>query len=477
MELLKDKLTNNNGYLEGDFKAVDEQSSTTAINYKKNVCKNYISINQEQMETRMGGTEFYVTRKYDGELNVIFYNGKETFILNRSGRVRTGLPCTEEAGKLLEAAGVKSAIIPAELYVDESKGRTRVFDVLKAVADKNALGTLKLAPFDVLEIDGENLKAQSYTETFNKITEIFAKSALCQPVRFKKVDSKNAVKELYEKWVVEENAEGLVVRSELPIVYKVKPRYTIDVAVVGFSEGTAESKGQVRSLLLAMMPEEGKYQIIGRTGNGFDEEFKKALMQKLTPKIIESRYIETDSNHVAFHMIEPEMVIELIVNDVLFETPSGAIPNPVLEIVNGQYKLYNTVDGVSFVYPIFERIREDKRCVYEDVRLAQISEFAYLPDTETNSKEVQAATSEIIHRDVYKKTSGAKLMVQKFLVWKTNKEHLANYPAYVFHYTNFSSERKEPLQRDVRVSNDEAQIMQLMNEFTEANVKKGWEKV
>ena len=63
------------------------------------------------------------------------------------------------------------------------------------------------------------------------------------------------------------------------------------------------------------------------------------------------------------------------------------------------------------------------------------------------------------------------------MVWKTNKEKLYSYPAYVFHYTNFSSDRKEPLQREICISDDPEQIMQIMGEFIEENIKKGWVKV
>lgn len=69
-------------------------------------------------------------------------------------------------------------------------------------------------------------------------------------------------------------------------------------------------------------------------------------------------------------------------------------------------------------------------------------------------------------------------MVQKFLVWKTNKETLdSRYPAYVMHYTNFSSQRKTPLEREVRISNSEEQIMALVKDFIAANVKSGWNLV
>jgi hypothetical protein len=58
-------------------------------------------------------------------------------------------------------------------------------------------------------------------------------------------------------------------------------------------------------------------------------------------------------------------------------------------------------------------------------------------------------------------------------VWKTNKS-APEYPGFVFHYTNFSSDRKEPLQREVAISDDEGQIMELYKASLAENVKKGW---
>ncbi|MDR2382422.1 MAG: hypothetical protein LBD76_00845 [Prevotellaceae bacterium] len=476
MEIYRDKLTKRSGYEEGSAEAVADELSAKAINYKQTVTKSYISISPEQINDRLGGMDFFVTRKYDGELNLIFFDGDKVFILNRSGRVRLGLPCVEEAGKALSTAGVQQAVIPSELYVNEEKGRTRVFDVLEALANEELVKNLCLAPFDIYEINNDINRAMSYEETHRQLNNIFGKTDMCRPVTMQKTSSKTEVKEIYRKWVEDEGSEGLVVRSELPLVYKIKPRYSIDVAIVGFSEGTGDQKGQIRSLLLAMMPENDQFQIIGRTGNGFDEELKKQLFADLSPKIIESLYIETDSNHVAFHMIKPELVIELMVNDVLFETSSGAIINPVLEIVNGQYVRRGSVNGISFVYPIFVRFRDDKKVCLEDTRLSQINSFSYISADEIK-KETELPKSKIIHREVYKKETGGKLMVQKFVVWKTGKEKKPEYPAYVFHYTNFSSDRKEPLQRDVFVSDNEEQIMQIMQDLVDKNIKKGWEIV
>jgi hypothetical protein len=127
------------------------------------------------------------------------------------------------------------------------------------------------------------------------------------------------------------------------------------------------------------------------------------------------------------------------------------------------------------VFPVFERIRDDKKVSPLDVRLSQLNEINYNPHKEEFAKNVEQAESTLLKREVYRKTLGAKLMVQKFLIWKTNKEN-AGYPAYVLTHVNYSSDRAEPLQSEVRVSGSESQIKALLDDFLEKNIKKGWEK-
>lgn len=85
--------------------------------------------------------------------------------------------------------------------------------------------------------------------------------------------------------------------------------------------------------------------------------------------------------------------------------------------------------------------------------------------------------SEILFRQVYHKGSGLRRMVQKYVVWKTNKGYTGQFPAYVFHYTDFSMARAEYLRRDIRISNSYEQIMQICDEFIVANVKNGWQQI
>ncbi|MCL2128826.1 MAG: hypothetical protein FWH35_00535 [Treponema sp.] len=463
---------------------LDREAANLAASYKKEVCKKYISIDPGQIDERLGGTVFYVSRKYDGELALLFWNGSECFSVNTGGKTRTGLPCLINAAKCFKAAGLKSAVIASELYKNEEKGRTRIFDVIACLGDKSLHDELRLALFGIVSLDGGEFKSTSYKEIHEKLAAISKDSKYIHPVCCETAGSREQVKELFSKWVDKEGAEGLVVRSELPMVYKLKNRHSLNAAVIGFSEGTGDTRSQIRTLLLALLADDGAFEVIGRCpGSGMDLETRKSLYPKLLDMKIESDYTEIDSNHVAFHMIRPEMILELSVNDVIFENSSGRIFNPRLKLNGASYCRTGTVPGISLVNPVFTGFKDNEKANDKDLKsfgigLSQIDKININPYEEEEKPGAQSGKSKLLKREVYKKAQGAKLMVQKFLVWKTNKENApgADYPAYVLAYTNFSSDRTDPLQNEVRISDSKEQILAMFTELVDKNIKKGWEK-
>ena len=50
----------------------------------------------------------------------------------------------------------------------------------------------------------------------------------------------------------------------------------------------------------------------------------------------------------------------------------------------------------------------------------------------------------------------------------------AEYPAYIIACTDYSPDRAEPLQRDIRVSNSRTQIEQLWDDLAKEKIVKGW---
>lgn len=138
-------------------------------------------------------------------------------MLNASGKQKAeSLKCLDTFAEVLKKAGVKSAVIAAELYLPRPDGRPRCGDVSKALADDKLKAQLCLAPFDIISLDGEPWKAEHYSETHNKLCVLFQAEQV-KPVQMRNASNHDEVQEIYEEWVVGEGAEGLVVHSESPM--------------------------------------------------------------------------------------------------------------------------------------------------------------------------------------------------------------------------------------------------------------------
>jgi ATP-dependent DNA ligase len=470
------KLKTVNGYLQGNIKectSKDDELYELPFEYKKKLSQAFYSLTKEDIEKKVNGSEFFVSKKVDGQLQLIVFDGSNVFMIGRNGTVRTGLPCLKDVKEKLKKNGIASIIAAAELYVPKENERSRVYDVVTALT--GSTDTLGLAFFDILKIDGKKLGSEPFKTVYDKLNELFGKDGVVHTVETKYTKSKKDITAIFENLVDEKGEEGLVVRTDMPFIYKIKPRHTLDAVIVGYAEGINERKGMVKSLLFAFLREDGKYQITGRVGNRLTDDNRKEFFSTLKDMHVQSNYIETDSDGIAFHMVKPEIIIEICCNDIITETSSGKpLQNRIAEYENG-YKLKGSISGAKLIFPVFERIREDKSNRFEDIRISQITDLVYVPEEKAKGEELKE--SEILFREVYRKSSKDKIMVQKFVVWKTNKENHENYPAYVMYYTNFSSGRKKPLESDIRISSSEKQIMNLRDTFIEKNVKKGWEKV
>jgi ATP-dependent DNA ligase len=433
----------------------------------------YSALNREQILSYLPESEFLITRKIDGELQVLFYDGEEVFSVNGYGNVKYGLPCFEDLKQNLKAKKIKKAVLAGELHCDECQGRKRIYDLLKELGQDGNKDLIQLTLFDVIEIDDKPLCTDNYKEVIAQLNE-FAGSRV-HVVNIKEAKTKEEVKTIFDA-LLEENSEGIVVRGSFPRVYKIKPKYSIDAAVVGYSE--SEEKGKVRSLLLALMNEDGTYQIIGKAGSGLNEDLRVLYYNQLSKTTVESSFVETDSNNVAFHMVKPEMVVEVSCNDILTDLANEPVSNAVIDYKNDKYTFNSMMYGATLLFPIFERVREDKKVNPVDVRWKQLETLALINHVPTEQALTKLPKTEIISREIYRKELKGKLMVQKFVILKTNKEALdKRFPAYVFHYTNYSPDRKDPLDKDVRISNDLNQINEIKTQFMEENIKKGWEKV
>lgn len=424
--------------------------------------------------------DYFISRKIDGEFTVLVYEDGEAITVNPGGTVRVGAEFMAEAAKELEKAGVKQALICGELFVARPDGkRPRVHDVTRVARNPTSAeeaGQLRFAVFDVMEIDREPAPAQ-YEKVWKWINEVFDTEGLVHPVQTV-IGNNEKLCECYEKWVEGEGAEGIVARSDETGFYKVKPRHNLDVAVIGFAEGVDDRAGMLHDLLLAVVRKDGSYHLMGRVGGGFKDEQRVQFLEELRELVVESEYAEINSDHVAYEMVRPEWVVEISCLDLISQTTRGGSIDRMVLDWNAETDAWETVRRlplVSVISPQFVRKREDKTPGPVDTRLAQLTDLVEIEKAEATAEDLQLPRSEIIKRVVYTKTAKEKTMVRKLVMWKTNKEEQSrDFPAYVLHYTDFSPNRKDPLDREIRVSSSREQMDELWQELAEGAFKKGW---
>ena len=452
---------------------MEQKFIQTAINYKKNIAGKFVLVEGAKLKQRVEGERICVTKKIDGHLQVVFWQNGQVFMLNASGKQKAeSLKCLDAFAEAMKAAGVKSATIAAELYLPRPDGRPRCGDVAAALADDTKRDELCLAPFDIVELDGNPWKAEHYSDTHNKLCTIFT-ADMVKPVQMRNASNHDEVQEIYDEWVVGEGAEGLVVHSESPMVWKVKPRHTIDAAVIGY---TTADRG-IRDLMFAVRREDGLFQMFALGSTGMTDEQRAEIAQRLSQKHVESQYVLSDSRGIAYQMVKPELVFEISVLEFVARGNDDKIRmNPLLQYDEAKgWLMEGTTPGVSVLGITLERERTDKQPTETDIRISQITDICPFEEPERGSAKLEAST--LLERHVYKKVSGEKVMLHKFLIWKTNKEQSGRYPAYVFFHTDFSSGRKDMIKRDMAYSSDEQQIRDILAAEIADNIKKGWEEI
>ncbi|MFO0057253.1 MAG: hypothetical protein ACK55B_05465, partial [Cyanobacteriota bacterium] len=212
--------------------------------------------------------DYVISRKIDGEFTCLLYSEGVCLTLNPGGTVRVGAPLHAEVSAKLAAAGVKEAFLGGELYVRRTDGqRPRVHDVTRVArkpADDAEVGSLCYAVFDIYSLDGEDWSAR-HGEALEKASELFSGGERVHVVE-RSTGDRETVFAHYRQWVEKEGAEGVVVRSTSAGMFKIKPRHSLDLAVVGFSEGIDDRAGLLHSLLVAVPIDEDSFQLVGRVG-------------------------------------------------------------------------------------------------------------------------------------------------------------------------------------------------------------------
>lgn len=458
----------------------DPSLHVKAQDYKRRIGGKTRAVSAEDAFKLPKARGYYVTRKYDGENALVLFDGERVISVNPGGTVRSGLPCFEETEKLLKKAKVKSCVLGGELYVmkDVSKAHPvqQVVRILRSPGSRDQLEKVGLAVFDVIEVDEAPVDATS--KVFDLLNKWFPKGGLVHVVENEKTDKVDVIMERFTEWVIGDGAEGVVVRHDQTGWFKIKLRHNLDVAIIGYSEGEDGRKGLLHDLLVAVMRNDGTFHEFTRVGGGFTEEDRRTIASQLKRRVVPSDYVAVNNDYVAYEMIHPGPVIEISCLDMIVERARGGpVKRMVLDWDGKRYSAVTRMPLVSVISPQYVRMRDDKEATPEDVNIKQVSELVDVPDVDKPVHADDEPASEILERTVYTKVMKGNKMVRKLLLWKTNKTDRDDFPGYVVYLTDFSPNRQNPLERDIKISNNEKTARKLFDKLAEKNFISGWEKV
>ena len=434
-------------------------------------------------KARLPEADYHISRKIDGEYTCLVYRDGEVITINPGGTLRSGAPFHQEAADILKSHGVKSALLGGELHVRRTDGeKSRIHDVIAAArAPKNqeAVDSLCFAIFNIYDLDGQDL-SMHYGQAMEKAAELFADGDRVFAVETHTGSKQDALKH-FDTWVTDGLDEGIVLRSDSAGVFKIKPRHSLDLAIIGFSEGIDDRAGLLHSLLVGIVRDNKHAQIIGRVGGGFSDEERKDLLETLKPMVVDSDYAEVNSDRVAYQMVNPSLIVEISCLELIARTLHGSPIERMVIKWDASKSLWQGVRRLplcSIRSPQFERLREDKKFTEADAGLQRIMDIVDIPSGKRGALDaLELPKSEILNRSVATKTLKGATMVRKLLMWKTNKEEASReFPAYVLHLTDYSPNRKEPLAHEICVSDSREQIDTLFAEWKDKYYVRGWKE-
>lgn len=453
----------------------DEELGKRLRVYKRQVAKRYRVVEPEAVDRLLGPGDYWISTKLDGELWFLVKRDGEVALCAFNGRVLRGTPLVAEAERLL--AGAPDIVFAGELVATppEHVGRARVHHVATAFGDE-AEHTLSFHAFDVVEDDGKDALLIDYATRLERMQALLSGGDRVSVVETVIGDAKKVL-ERYREWVLSDRFEGVVVRSERGLTYKIKSTLTIDAAIIAYGERITGDVHQVREMSVALLRDDGTWQLLGAVGGGFSEKDRADWHTRLSALEVPSRFRLANREGTLSKFVRPEIVVEIRCSDLLatdsWDTQIRRMSLRFRED-GGWEPLFETPTAVM-IHPVFLRERSDKTIDAGSIGMTQITSRVPLETPEgVAAQAIPRAASEVVRRCVFTKTTKGVMAVRKYLVIETHKGEEGSYAPYLVYFTDYSPGRKEPLQTALRTASTMAAAEAHVVEWLDKNIKRGW---
>ncbi len=450
-----------------------------ATEYETNFSRKMISLDSQQLQRRFVTNELILeTTKFDGEGVFVFFDREQCFTFNApSGRVRVGLPCLEKLQQHLLNQNITKCLLRCELYYPHPIGgrRAGIADVIRISFSGSAeeIAQLQLVILDIIMLDGKDLRhnRSDFGKTWQLLESLFG----FDPSQSFFRPEGSIIPEQQVPLVflnkTQNGAEGLVIyRLQRSEVYKVKPKLSLDSAVIGYVEGEYEGQYGITSLLVAMTygSDHTIFQTLLRIGSGLNDQQRSDLLLLFSQIKVDSPLAMTDNDGRPVSFIQPRYIAELNCEDIMINRPGTDRENytQTFRWTGNNYEFWGLHPCPRPTFATFYRLREDKEISNGGARLEQIVPNPQPPTVQRTTND----RTEVIRREVYQKGE----MIRKLVIVKVEREEAI---PYVIYWTDFSAKRKDPLDVKVAYAYNPDRAMLIADNLIKTNILKGWKQI
>jgi len=310
--------------------------------------------------------------KLDGERFQIHKDGDKVKIFSRRLENITYMyPDAVQMTKTQVTA--EDAIIEGEAVAyDPDTGEDRPFQTLMQRRRKYGIEEMmekipvRVYLFDCLYADGRDLTLEPYPERISVLESITDQKDDYRLVERLVTSDPEELDRFFQQSIAD-GTEGLVVKSmgensvyragarswlwvKLKRSYQSKMQDTVDLVVVGAFHGRGRRAGSYGALLVAAYdPEADIYKTVCKVGSGFTDENLEQIPGMLEPHRLEHRHARVESLMEAEMWFEPNMVMEVLGDEITLSPLHTAAFDEVRE-----------GSGLAIRFPRFTRWREDK---------------------------------------------------------------------------------------------------------------------
>lgn len=312
----------------------------------------------DKLKDELADGDAVYSAKMDGELVCVWYEDGKTVVVTNRGTIRSGMPATDEVSERL--AGHKKVVLMGELYAADAAGRPisymQAASILKD-PDAGKDSQIRLAIFDLIELDGKRFDDVSILEKMDTVQKLFTGTKSVHPA----YTTEGTVKDIEDLWneLEKRGLEGIVVHRPDGSLWKSKPILSLDMVIVAVTKSHS-TPDRIGAILAATMDKEGRYRLNGHIGTGLtDDQRIDFLDWAKKHKVSEDEeYIWVDPTQ------SPVIEVEAVeINEKKM---------PALIYKDGAYVEIEKQMSGTLRFPVLKHTRPDKDPKYPDVGIEQL---------------------------------------------------------------------------------------------------------